>query len=257
MAASNPLWGAPRIHGERRVLGLDISERTVSRLLRRHNSRPSSQTWRTFLDNHLAAAMSMDFFTVATLTGRVLFVLMLLSHHRRRVIHFNVTEDPTAEGAAQQVIDAFPEQTPLRWLLRDRDSIYSDTFRRRVPGMGITEVVSSPASPWQNPYVERLIGSVRRDCLNHVIIFNAKHLRLTLTAYFQYDHRSRTHLGLNKDAPEHRPPMPACAGKIIAFPEVGGLHHRYERPRSWLSISAPLCAAAASVMVDDRRHGSR
>src|SRR5262245_9618841 len=119
--------------------------------------------------------MSMDFFTVPTLTGRFMLVLVLLSHHRRRVIHFNVTEHPTAEWAAPQVIDAFPEQTPPRSLLRDRDSINSDTFRRRVVGMGITEVVSSPASPWQNPYVERLIGSVRRDCLNHVIIFNAMH----------------------------------------------------------------------------------
>lgn len=148
MAIANPLWGAPRIHGELCKLGLDISERTVSRLLA-HRRRPPSQTWRTFLTNHLAGTVSMDFFTVPTLTGRVLFVLILLSHGRRRVVHFNATEHPTSTWTAQQVVDAFPEDTPPRWLLRDRDSIYGDAFRRRVASMGITEVVSSPLSPWQ------------------------------------------------------------------------------------------------------------
>ena len=133
------LWGAPRIHGELRTLGVDVSERTVSRLLERH-PRPPSQTWRTFLTNHLASAASMDFFTVPTLTGRVLFVLVVLSHHRRRIVHFNVTEHPTAAWTAQQVVDAFPDDTAPRWLHRDRDSIYGDVFRRRVAGMGIAEV---------------------------------------------------------------------------------------------------------------------
>jgi transposase InsO family protein len=228
MAAANPLWGAPRIHGELRTLGIAISERTVSRLLTRQE-RPPSQTWRTFLTNHVASAASMDFFTVPTVTGRVLFVLLVLSHERRRVVHFNVTEHPTAEWTAQQIVEAFPNDTAPRWLLRDRDSIYSDAFKRRVSGMAITEIVSSPASPWQNPFVERLIGSIRRECLDHPIILNAAHLRRVLTAYFGYYHRSRTHLSLKKDAPDGRPPSDGSAGSIVALPEVGGLHYRYER----------------------------
>jgi hypothetical protein len=181
MAAANPLWGAPRIYGELAKLGITVSERTVSRLLRRPR-RPPSQTWRTFLTNHVATLVSMDFFTVPTLTGRVLFVLVLLSHQRRRM----------------------PEDTARRWLLRDRDAIYGDVFRRRVASMGIGEVVSSPSSPWQNPYAERLIGSIRRECLNHVIVLGEHHLRRLLTAYLTYYHGARTHLALEKDAPTPR-----------------------------------------------------
>src|SRR5712692_5525413 len=151
MATANPLWGGPRIHGELRTLGVHVSERTVSRLLERHPRSPS-QTWRTFLTNHLGSAASMDFFTVPTLTGRVLFVLVLLSHDRRRIVHLNVTDHPTAAWSAQQVVEAFPDDTAPRWLHRDRDRIYSDAFHRRLAGMDITEVVSAPASPWQNPY---------------------------------------------------------------------------------------------------------
>jgi transposase InsO family protein len=228
MASANPLWGAPRIHGELRARGLNVSERTVSRLAEPH-PRPRSQTWRTFLTNHLASASSKDFFTVPTLTGRVLFVLVVLSHHRRHIVHFNITEHPTATCSAQQVVDAFPDDTAPTWLHRDRDNIFGDVFRRRLAGMGITEVVSAPASPWQNPYVERLIGSIRRECLDHVIVLNASHLRRVLTIYREYYHRSRTHLGLAKDAPDHRPASEISAGPIVAIPEVGGLHHRYER----------------------------
>ena len=203
MAAANPLWGAPRIHGELGKLGVDVSERTVSRLLRRPR-RPPSQTWRTFLTNHVATLASIDFLTVPTLTGRVLFVFIVLMHHRRQIVHVNVTEHPTAAWTAQQLIDAFPDDRAPRWLLRDRDAIYGDAFRRRIAGMGIGEVVSSPASPWQNPYAERLIGSLRRECLDHVIVFNEQHLRRVLTAYLTYYHGSRTHLSLQKDAPIHR-----------------------------------------------------
>ena len=173
MAAANPLWGAPRIHGELGKLGIDVSERTVSRLLRRRR-RPPSQTWRTFLTNHVATLVSMDFFTVPTLTGRVLFVLVLLAHHRRRIVHLAITEHPTAIWTAQQMIEAFPDDCAPRWLLRDRDAIYGDLFRRRVASMGISEVISSPSSPWQNPYAERLIGSLRRECLDHVIILSQR-----------------------------------------------------------------------------------
>jgi putative transposase len=228
MGAANPLWGAPRIHGELCKLGIAVSERTVSRLLRRPR-RPPSQTWRTFLTNHVATLVSMDFFTVPTLTGRVLFVLVLLTHQRRRIIHVNITEHPTAAWTAQQMIEAFPVDTAPRWLLRDRDAIYGDVFRRRVAGMGIGEVVSSPSSPWQNPYAERLIGSIRRECLDHVIVLGERHLRRLLTAYLTYYHGARTHLALEKDAPTTRRVQTPTEGPVVAFPEVGGLHHRYER----------------------------
>ncbi len=228
MAAANPLWGAPRIHGELSKLGIEVSERTVSRLVRRRR-RPPSQTWHTFLTNHLSALVSMDFFIVPTLTGRVLFVLVLLTYQRRRIVHIGITDHPTAAWTAQQVIDAFPDDTAPKWLLRDRDAIYGDVFQRRVTGMGITEVISSPSSPWQNPYVERLIGSIRRECLDHVIVLGGQHLRRTLTAYLRYYHGSRTHLSLEKDAPTPRPVQAITEGDVIAFPELGGLHHRYER----------------------------
>src|SRR5262249_4828947 len=167
MATANPLWGAPRIRGELRTLGVDLSERTVSRLLE-SRTHPRPQTWKAFLTNHLTAAAAVDFFTVPTLTRRGLFVLTVLSHRRRRIVHFNVTEHPTAVWTAQQVIEAFPNDTAPRWLHRDRDSIYGEHFRGRVAGMGIAEVVSAAASPWQNPYVERLIGSIRRECLDDI-----------------------------------------------------------------------------------------
>lgn len=228
MAAANPLWGAPRIHGELRKLGLDISERTVSRLLRRRH-RPSGQTWRTFLTNHVAALVSMDFFTVPTVTGRVLFVLVLLAHHRRGIVHCGITDHPTAAWTAQQIIEAFPDDTAPRWLVRDRDAIYSNEFRRRVAGMGINEIICAPLSPWQNPYAERLIGSLRRECLDHLIVLSEAHLRYVLRQYVFYYQRARTHLSLEKDAPTPRRVQAPTEGRVIAFPEVGGLHHRYER----------------------------
>jgi transposase InsO family protein len=228
MAAANPLWGAPRIHGELRKLGVEVSERTVSRLLPRRG-RPPSQTWRTFLANHATALVSMDFFTVPTLTGRVLFVFVLLAHQRRRVVHLAITDHPTAAWTAQQIIEAFPEDSAPRWLVRDRDAIYSDVFRRRVASMGVTEVIAAPSSPWQNPFAERLIGSLRRECLDHVIILNQRHLRCVLARYVSYYHRARTHLSLEKDAPAPRRIHEPTEGRVVAFAEVGGLHNRYER----------------------------
>jgi transposase InsO family protein len=170
----------------------------------------------------------MDFFVVSTLTGRLLFVFVVLSHDRRRIAHINCTARPTSSWTAQQLIEAFPEDSAPRWLLRDRDRIYDDTVRRRIANLGITEVVSSPRSPWQNPYVERVIGSLRREYLDHVIILNERHLRRILRAYLAYYHHSRTHLALGKDAPEPRPPSSGM-GRIAVTPEVGGLHHRYDR----------------------------
>ena len=228
MATANLMWGAPRIHGELLKLGIKISERSVSRLMPRVR-QPPSQTWCTFLTNHLNEIASVDLFTVPTATFRVLFCLVVLRHERRTVLHFNVTNHPTAQWAAQQLVEAFPEAVSVRYLVRDRDRIYGDYFRQRVRGLGLKEVLSAPRSPWQNAYMERLIGSIRRECLDHVIVLNEHHLRRTLQSYFRYYHRTRTHLSLDKDAPDTRPVHPPSQGTVVEIAEVGGLHHRYER----------------------------
>src|SRR5213594_906415 len=228
MAATNPLWGAPRIHGELLKLGIDVAERTVSRLLPKRRS-PPSQTWRTFLTNHVRDLVSVDFFTVPTARLRVLFVFVVLAHDRRRVLHFNITEHPSAAWTAQQIVDAFPDDSAPSYLLRDRDSVYGHVFRQRVKGMGVGEVLTAPHSPWQNPFAERLIGSIRRECLNHVLVLGERHLRRILARYFEYYHRARTHLSLDKDAPDARAVELSDAGRIVEIPEVGGLHHRYVR----------------------------
>jgi transposase InsO family protein len=223
MAAANPLWGAPRIHGELLKLGIAVCERTVSRLMPKR-SGPPSQTWRAFLTNHVQDLVSIDFFAVPTVRLRVLFVLVVLAHHRRRILHFNVTEHPTAEWSAQQIVDAFPDDTTPAYLLRDRDSVYGGSFRQRVKGLRICEVLTAVRSPWQNPFVERLIGSIRRECLDHVVVLSESHLRRILLRYLAYYHRTRTHLSLDP-----RPIASPVFGRIVEIPEVGGLHHRYER----------------------------
>jgi putative transposase len=228
MAQANPLWGAPGIHGELLKLGIDISERTVSRLIPKRR-KPPSQTWRTFLDNHFHTMVSIDFFAVPTAAFRVLFVLVVLAHNRRRVVHFNVTEHPTAVRTAQQIIEVFPEETAPRYLLRDRDQIYGVEFRCRIAGMKIEEIITAARSPWQNPFVERIIGSIRREWLDHTIVLSENHHRRILKSYFAYYHRSRTHLSLAKDAPEPRAKQLPELGAVIEIAEVGGLHHRYER----------------------------
>jgi len=231
MHAANPLWGAPRIHGELQKLGLAIAQSTVAKYLAglRAPQKPPSQTWRTFLTNHLAQSASYDFFTVPTATFRVLFVFIVLSHARRRVLHVNVTAHPTAAWTAQQFREAFPWDHPPRFLLRDRDSIYGSAVRRTVQGMGLEEVLTAPRAPWQNPFAERLIGSLRRECLDLVIIWNERSLRRHLSRYLAYYDGFRTHLGLAKDAPTSRPMQPPCAGAIVEVPHLGGLHHHYER----------------------------
>src|SRR5436309_10475370 len=228
MAQANPLWGAPRIHGELQKLGIDVAERTVSRLLPKRRS-PSSQTWRTFLTNHVRDLVAIDFFTVPTARLRVLFVFVVLAHDRRRVLHFNVTEHPTAAWTAQQIVDAFPDDSALSYLLRDRDAVYGHVFRQRVQGLCVGEVLTAPHSPWQNPFAERLIGSIRCERLNHVLVLGERHLRRTLARYFAYYHRARTHLSLDKDAPQSCPIESPAPGAIVPIPEVGGLHHRYVR----------------------------
>jgi putative transposase len=173
--------------------------------------------------------VAVDMFVVVTATFRLLYALVVLGHERRKVIHFDVTQNPTQVWLACQITEAFPWDTAPRFLLRDRDASYGQTFRNRVQAMAIEEVVTAPRSPWQNGYVERIIGSIRRDCLDHVIVFDERHLRRVLSAYVEYHHRSRTHLSLAKDCPEPRPIQPPSAGNVVAFRQVGGLHHRYER----------------------------
>jgi putative transposase len=228
MQSENIGWGAPRIHGELLKLGIDISQATVSKYMVRHR-KPPSQTWRTFLENHSDCIAGIDFFTVPTATFRVLYVFIVLSHDRRHIVHFNVTAHPTAPWTAQQLVEAFPFDSAPRYLLRDRDAIYGEKVRRRIKSLGIEEVVTAPRSPWQNPFVERIIGSIRRDCLNQIIVLNERHLRRILREYFSYYHTCRTHLSLNKDPPETRTVEPPAMGNVVAFPHVGGLHHRYGR----------------------------
>jgi putative transposase len=228
MCRENPGWGAPRIHGELLKLGIDIGPSSVSKYMVRCR-KPPSQTWRTFLENHAQQLVSIDFFTVPTIRFQVLYVFLVLAHDRRRILHFNVTAHPTADWTGQQLREAFPFAQLPRYLLRDRDAIFGDDFREHVRDMGICEVLSAPRSPWQRAYIERVIGSVRRECLDHMIVFHETSLRRTLTSYFDYYHRWRTHLSLGKDAPEPRAIHPPEMGSVVALPLVGGLHHRYER----------------------------
>ena len=228
MAKSNPFWGGPRVHGELLKLGIDISDRTVSRWMPRRR-KPPSQNWRAFLDNHVGELVSIDFFTVPTATFRVLFVVIVLAHDRRKIVHFNVTEHPTAEGTAHQLIEAVGDGELPRYLIRDRDGVYGLAFRDQVKALDIEEVVIAPRSHWQNPYAERVVGTLRRECLDHVIVLNETHLRRIVCRYVDYYHRARTHMAFDKDAPEPRSVQPPDRGRVIEIPEVGGLHHRYER----------------------------
>ena len=206
MAEANPLWGAPRIHGELLKLGIDVSQATVAKYMPRHR-RPPSQTWRTFLTNHVGQITAADFFVVPTATYRLLFVLVILAHERRRVVHVAVTAHPTAAWTAQQLREAFPGDEVPRYLIRDRDAAFAG-IGPTATGMGIHEVLTAPRSPWQNAYAERLIGSIRRECLDHVIVVNEIGLSRILTRYLAYYHESRTHLSLAKDSPQPRPIAP-------------------------------------------------
>src|SRR6202163_371120 len=225
--AGNPRWGAPRIHGELRKLGIDVCETTVAKYMVRPR-QPSSQTWRTFLRNHLGQIVAADFFVVPTATYRLLFVLVLLAHDRRRIRHVAVTAHPTAAWTAQQLREAFPWDEAPRYLIHDRDHAF-DGLGTTAKAMGIDDVLTAPHAPWQNPFVERFIGSARRECFDHVIVFNEAGLQRLMTLYCSYHERSRTHLSLDKDTPIPRRVMPPGEGTVVAIPEVGGLHYRYER----------------------------
>ncbi len=228
MSLANPRWGAPRIHGELLKLGIQVSQATVAKYMVRHK-KPPSQKWRTFLKNHAKDLVSIDFFVVPTITFQLLFAFVILGHDRRRPVHFAVTANPTAEWTARQLLEAFPWDNAQRYLLHDRDAIYGEKFCQTSRWMGIHEVLTAPQSPWQNAYVELFIGSIRRECLDHVMVFHEAGLRRILKGYFEYYERCRTHLSLEKDAPVSRPVEPPSLGHVIQIPKVGGLHHLYTR----------------------------
>jgi transposase InsO family protein len=228
MCRENPGWGAPCIHGELSN-SASKSVKAASESTWCAVRKPPSQTWRTFLENHAKQLVSIDFFTVPTIRFQVLYVFLVLAHDRRRILHFNVTAHPTADWTGQQLREAFSFDQLPRYLLRDRDAIFGDEFRGQVRDMGIHEELSTPRSPWQRAYVERVIGSIGRECLDHVIVFHETSLRRILSSYFDYYHRSRTHLSLSKDSPDPRSIQPPEMGSVVAVSQVGGLHHRYER----------------------------
>ena len=228
MSRENPLWGSPRIQGELLKLGIDMGQTSVAKYMVKHR-KPPSQTWRTLLENHLKTLVSVDFFTVPTLRFQILYVFLVLAHERRRIVHFAVTSHPTAEGTAQQLREAFPWDTAPRYLLRDRDRIFGQEFVDLVKAMGIKQVLSAPRSPWQRAYVERVIGTLRRECLDHMIVFNERSLYRHVADFLGYYHRTRTHLALKKDSPEPRAVQLPGVGRIVSIPRVGGLHHHYER----------------------------
>ena len=228
MWRANPTWGSPRIRDELAKLGLAASTATIRKYRPKSRGKPS-QSWRTFLQNHASAVAAMDFFVVPTATFGLLYVLIVINHARRKVVHFNITDAPTAAWTAQQIVNAFPYETAPKYLLRDRDSIYGSVFVQRVEAMGIKQKLISPRSPWQNPYVERLVGSVRRECLDRVIVFHEQQLRRILESYFEYYHEVRPHRSLSHDSPIPRPVESPDRGKVIEMPRVGGLHHQYLR----------------------------
>jgi len=228
MSRDNPTWGAPRIQSELPLLGHDVAESTVAQYMVRR-SKPLSQNWRTFLRNHIGQIAAVDFFTVPTIAFRVLCVFLVLRHDRRRVAHFNVTASPTAQWTAQQIVEAFPFEEVPRFLLRDRDGIYGPHFRDRVKHMGIDEVLIAFRSPWQPPYVERLVGLIRRECPDHVIVLNEEHLRRILASYFEYYHEARAHLSLDRNSPIPRQAQTPEKGRVVAKAYLNGLHHCYTR----------------------------
>jgi transposase InsO family protein len=225
MSAENPKWGASRIHGELLMLGFEVAQSTVSKYMVQDG--PPSQSWKTFLRNHAQAIAAIDLCVVPTLTFERLFAFLVLGHGRRQLLWFEVTRHPTAEWLARQITEAFPWTSAPAYLVRDNDRAYGRVFRSRVRAMGIRDRPISPGSPWQNAYVERLIGTVRRECLDRMLVFGETHLRQILSAYAAYYNEVRTHLALDKDAPLGRAVQ--RSGAIVAIPILSGLHHHYVR----------------------------
>ena len=226
MSIANPLWGAPRIHGELLKLGIEIGQTSVAKYMARRRA-PPSQGWKTFLRNHADGIAAMDLFVVPTISFRLLYGLLIMGHGRRQILWFGVTAHPTAEWIANQLTEACGWEQIPRYLIRDRDGAYGEIFMRRVRSIGIRDRPTSPRSPWQNAYAERLIGSIRRECIDHIVVFGERHLRHVLLSYMSYYNGTRTHLSLNKDAPMSR--AAETAGRIICRPILGGLHHQYAR----------------------------
>jgi putative transposase len=230
MASENPLWGAPRIHGELLKLGFEVSERTVSRYLSRlHGREDPGRSWLSFLKNHREVMAAMDFFTVPTVTFQVLYCFFVISHSRRKILHFNATQHPTSAWIAQQIREAFPEDAAPRYLILDRDSKYAGEATEMLKHLGSRLIRTGFRSPWQNGIAERWVGSCRRELLDHVIVLNENHLRRLIRDYIRYYHEDRIHDALGKDTPERRAmePRGVTGSKLVAIPRLGGLHHRY------------------------------
>jgi putative transposase len=227
LSSENVLWGAPRICDELALLGHDVAQSTVAKYMVKGKDRVSSQTWKSFLANHMDVTAACDFFVVPTLTFNLLYVFVVLSHDRRRILHVNVTANPTAEWTGRQLLEAFPYDSSPKYLVRDNDKIYGEEFTDKVEALGIEEVPTAPKSPWQNPYCERVIGSIRRECLDHIIPLNEAHLRRVLGEYVGYYNLARSHQALDGNAPEPR--ATETVGGVVATPVLGGLHHRYSR----------------------------
>jgi len=226
MSRENPLWGAPRIHGELQMLGIDVAQSTVAKYMD-GGGRPTSQGWRTFLRNHAAGIASIDLFVVRSISLKLLYGLVILSHLRRRLVRISVTANPTAEWIAGQVTEAFPWDEAPQHLIRDRDGSFGPAYTHRTRAMGIRDHPTAPRSPWQNGHVERLIGSIRRECLDHMIVFGEADLCRVLKSYVLYYNQLRTHLSLHKDAPLFR--RRQTVGDVARIPILGGLHHQYVR----------------------------
>ena len=226
MSIENPLWGAPRIHGELLKLGFAVAQSSVAKYMVKRR-RPPSQGWRTFLRNHAPDIAAMDLFVVPTIGFDLLYALVIVRLDRRDLVWINVTENPTAEWIARQIIEAFPWNEAPRHLIRDRDQIYGTVVARRLRTMGIRDKPIAPASPWQNGFAERLIGSIRRECTDHIVAFGEGHLRRILRTYARYYNTVRTHRSLDKDAPAYRPVQ--RIGDIESHMILGGLHHHYVR----------------------------
>jgi len=228
MSGESPTWGAPRILSELLLLGYDVAQSTVARYMVRH-PRPPSQTWRSFIKDHMAQTAAIDLFAVPTITFRVFYCFLMLRHHRRQVVHFNIAPNPTAQWTARQVMQAFPYDSAPRLLVRDRDCGYDGILRHRVENTGIEEILTACRSTSQNPYAERLIGSIRRDCLDHVVVLNEDHLRRIPTEYSRCYHQARAHPSLDRNSPIPRAVHSPQDRKVMARPHLGGLHHCYTR----------------------------
>ena len=231
ISIANPLWGILRIQAELMKLGIKTSTESI-RKYRIKGTRWPSPGWRAFLRNHMHETVATDMFIVFTVTFRLLYAMVVLSHDRRKILHFAVTGNATDDWLSKQIEAAFSNKPVPRYIVRDRDARYGMQFCDQLKPLGILEAITAPHAPWQNIYVERLIGSIRHECLDHVVVINERHLSGVLESYKRYYNRSRTHLSLENDCPDARPVEPPSAGKVVAISEVGGLHHRYTRRRA-------------------------